>query len=209
MSSDVQTGKYAILPGKQLCGVGYALSACASRQKKRIIDGSFVGDHDLLCRTSLRPFDSIEFCAAKGQGRSAAFLRRFYKHIGLCIGRAGCTGLDILVIDPYTVRHIAVHRGIDRIPQFKGRIIRRGILPRRIMDRPGDDLVRQSALFAELRFRHDRLVFRITEAELRIVFKFHRVEVAVPFHGYFVHRHIGRPDAVQIKIGAFQISIFG
>ena len=83
-AGDIQTIEHVIFTGKQVGGVCYFLTACASWQEKIIVDRGLIGNRQRRCRVPLGCFSCVEFCAAKGQNSVDAVLWRFHKHIGFC-----------------------------------------------------------------------------------------------------------------------------
>ena len=203
-AADVQAVEHAIFTGKQLRRVAYLLTACATRQKKIIVDSSLICNFQRRRRISFYSLTCVEFCTAKSQGGLAAVRQRFYNHIGFCVCWniiTGSIGRNRLTAYRYAAIDIAVQRGINGVPQLKGGVQRygitgRGILPGSIVDCPGDCFVRQTAALVDLRLCRYRLVFRIAEVELCVVFKLHRVEVAVSIYGCFICRYIACSIAV-------------
>ena len=84
-AGDIQTIEHVIFTGKQVGGVCYFLTACASWQEKIIVDRGLIGNRQRRCRVPLGCFSCVEFCAAKGQNSVAAVHGFFYKHIGSCV----------------------------------------------------------------------------------------------------------------------------
>ena len=105
-----------------------------------------------------------------------------------------------------------MQRGINGVPQLKGgvqvnTIVPGRVLPRGIVDCPGNCLILQRAAFVNLRFCRHRLIFRIAESDLLAIFKFHRIEVAVPLYGTFSRRNLICPVAIQIEKSVVEFTI--
>ena len=214
-AGDIQTIEHVIFTGKQVGGVCYFLTACASWQEKIIVDRGLIGNRQRRCRVPLGCFSCVEFCAAKGQNSVAAVLWRFHNHICVLIALdfiAGSIGRHGRSADCHAVGYIAVQRGINGVPQLKGgvqvnTIVPGRVLPRGIVDCPGNCLILQLAAFVNLRFCRHRLIFRIAESDLLVIFKFHRIEVAVPLYGTFSRRNLICPVAIQIEKSVVEFTI--
>ena len=214
-AGDIQTIEHVIFTGKQVGGVCYFLTACASWQEKIIVDRGLIGNRQRRCRVPLGCFSCVEFCAAKGQNSVAAVLWRFHNHICVLIALdfiAGSIGRHGRSADCHAVGYIAVQRGINGVPQLKGgvqvnTIVPGRVLPRGIVDCPGNCLILQLAVFVNLCFCRHRLIFRIAESDLLVIFKFHRIEVAVPLYGTFSRRNLICPVAIQIEKSVVEFTI--
>ena len=158
-ATDIQAVEHIVFTGKQFRRVAYLLIACATRQKKIIVDSGLICNFKRCCRISFCSLTCVEFCAAKCQSRVAAVRWRFYKHIGFCVCwniTTGSIGCNRLTVYRYAVINIAVQRGINGVPQLKGgvkchRVILSGILPGSIVDCPGNCFARQTTILVDLR----------------------------------------------------------
>ena len=114
-AGDIQTIEHVIFTGKQVGGVCYFLTACASWQEKIIVDRGLIGNRQRRCRVPLGCFSCVEFCAAKGQNSVAAVLWRFHNHICVLIALdfiAGSIGRHGRSADCHAVGYIAVQSPI-------------------------------------------------------------------------------------------------